>query len=169
MTREPSPPPFDFNTPSGVEHGKPHAFDPSTVVVDPSPIPSYRQVCVTPIKLSSKIITVAGQSGVQSDGTFPFDIRMQARYAHLSVHACLKAAGATLRDIIHVRHYIVIKTGNAIDDVTDIGGRGLTEVWRCFMDGEGGDHRPPSTVIGVASLSKEEMLYECEVMALVHA
>lgn len=29
-------------------------------------------------------------------------------------------------------------------------------------------HRPPDTVIGVASLAKSEILYECEVWAIVH-
>lgn len=29
-------------------------------------------------------------------------------------------------------------------------------------------HRPPDTVIGVASLAKREILYECEVWAVVH-
>lgn len=35
------------------------------------------------------------------------------------------------------------------------------------MDKEAGGHRPPDTVVGVASLAKKDILYECEVWAVV--
>jgi enamine deaminase RidA (YjgF/YER057c/UK114 family) len=36
-----------------------------------------------------------------------------------------------------------------------------------YMDKEADGHRPPDTVVGVASLAKKELLYECEVMAMI--
>jgi enamine deaminase RidA (YjgF/YER057c/UK114 family) len=80
----------------------------------------------------------------------------------------LKAAGATPRDIIHVRHYIVQDTGDAEADSVDVVDRGWAPLWIEFMDTEGGGHRPPDTVLGVASLAKKHLLYEVEVWAIVH-
>jgi enamine deaminase RidA (YjgF/YER057c/UK114 family) len=38
-----------------------------------------------------------------------------------------------------------------------------------FMDKEADGHRPPDTVVGVASLAKANLLYECEVSAVLSA
>jgi enamine deaminase RidA (YjgF/YER057c/UK114 family) len=76
---------------------KPRAFNPPTV---PEPHETYSQVCITPIVPSSKLITLAGQTGVQKDHTISADIREQARGAYDSIHKCLAAAGATPRDIV---------------------------------------------------------------------
>jgi hypothetical protein len=37
------------------------------------------------------------------------------------------------------------------------------------MDKDGEGHRPPDTVLGVAALATKELLYECEVWAIVHS
>ncbi|KAH7398490.1 Endoribonuclease L-PSP/chorismate mutase-like protein [Pyrenochaeta sp. MPI-SDFR-AT-0127] len=143
---------------------KPRTFNPSSV---PKPHPTYDQVCVTPIVPSSKLITLAGQTGTRNDGTISYDIQEQAKGAYEAVHNCLKAAGATPRDIIHVRHYIVKESGNPELDAMDVVDRGWGSVWIDFMDKEGEGHRPPDTVVGVASLAKKELLYEVEVSALL--
>jgi enamine deaminase RidA (YjgF/YER057c/UK114 family) len=143
---------------------QPHAFNPPNV---PTPPPTYNQVCITPILPTSKLITLAGQTGLQSDGSIAKDIETQAKEAYKAVHNCLQAAGATPRDIIHVRHYIVKETGNSEKDSLDVVDRGWGPLWIEFMDHEGGGHRPPDTVVGVASLAKKELLYEVEVWALL--
>lgn len=143
---------------------KPHTFNPPSV---PKPHPTYDQVCITPIVPSSKLITLAGQTGIRHDGTISSDIKEQARGAYEAVHNCLKAAGATPRDIIHVRHYIVKESGNPELDAMDVVERGWGNVWMDFMDKEADGHRPPDTVVGVASLAVKELLYEVEVSALV--
>jgi enamine deaminase RidA (YjgF/YER057c/UK114 family) len=143
---------------------QPHAFNPPNV---PTPPPTYNQVCITPILSTSKLITLAGQTGLQSDGSIAKDIETQAKEAYKAVHNCLQAAGATPRDIIHVRHYIVKETGNSEKDSLDVVDRGWGPLWIEFMDREGDGHRPPDTVVGVASLAKKELLYEVEVWALV--
>jgi enamine deaminase RidA (YjgF/YER057c/UK114 family) len=140
-------------------YSKPQAFNPFAV---PTPPPTYSQVCITPIHPTSKLITLAGQTGLQKNGTVDLDIETQARKAYEAIHECLKAAGATPRDIVHVRHYIV--KGDSDVDVVD---RGWGEVWMEFMDREADGHRPPDTVVGVASLAKRALGYECEVMAIV--
>ncbi|KAF2828968.1 YjgF-like protein [Ophiobolus disseminans] len=143
---------------------KPHAFNPPSV---PTPPPTYSQVCITPIQPTSKLVTLAGQTGLQSDGSIDLDIKVQAIEAYKAVHECLKAAGATPRDIVHVRHYIVKETGNSEKDKLDVVDRGWGEVWMEFMDREADGHRPPDTVVGVASLAKKALLYEVEAWALV--
>lgn len=69
---------------------------------------------------------------------------------------------------MQVKHYIVTTTGDAAVDAIDVVDRGWAELWCAFMDAEAGSHRPPDTVIGVASLAKKDILYECEVWAVVH-
>lgn len=143
---------------------KPHAFNPPDV---PNPPPTYSQVCVTPLVPTSRLITLAGQTGLQSDGSIAPDIETQAKYAYKAVHECLKAVGATPRDIVHVRHYIVRESGNAKKDQLDVVDRGWGELWMEFMDREAEGHRPPDTVVGVASLAKKDLLYEVEAWALI--
>lgn len=43
-----------------------------------------------------------------------------------------------------------------------------TLLTRIQVDRTAGGHRPPDTVIGVASLAKSDILYECEVWAIVN-
>lgn len=89
--------------------------------------------------------------------------------AYRNVHEALKAAGATPRDIIHVRHYIVTKTGDEELDRIDVVERGWDSLWMAFMDEFAGGHRPPDTVLGVASLALKELHYEVECWAIVHS
>lgn len=67
-------------------------------------------------------------------------------------------------------------------DAEPIGGRSLMvsemrrsehhvlelQVDQAQVDRTAAGHRPPDTVIGVASLAKSEILYECEVWAVAH-
>jgi monoamine oxidase len=70
------------------------------------------------------------------------------------VKACLEAAGATMRDIMKVTHYIVYY---------DPADRKRGHIYAESM----GEHRPPSTLIPVEKLAKPELLYEIEIMAVV--
>jgi enamine deaminase RidA (YjgF/YER057c/UK114 family) len=143
---------------------KPQASNPSGVVIPP---PTYSQLCITPLLPTSRLVTLAGQTGLQSGGSIDPDITVQARNAYKAIHTCLKAAGATPRDIVHVRHYIVKESGVKEKDELDVVDRGWGEEWMEFMDREADGHRPPDTVVGVASLAKKAILYECEVSAIV--
>jgi enamine deaminase RidA (YjgF/YER057c/UK114 family) len=143
---------------------RPQASNPPGVPIPPQ---TYSQLCVTPLHPTSRLITLAGQTGLQSDGSIDPSITVQARNAYKAIHACLKAAGATPRDIVHVRHYIVKESGDKEKDKLDVVDRGWGEEWMEFMDREAEGHRPPDTVVGVASLAKKAVLYECEVSAIV--
>lgn len=143
---------------------KPQASNPPNVTTPP---PTYSQLCITPILPTSKLITLAGQTGLQSDGSIAPDIETQAKDAYRAIKECLKAAGATPRDIVMVRHFIVKISGNEEKDKLDVVDRGWGNVWMEFMDWEADGHRPPDTVVGVASLAKGKLLYECEVTAIL--
>ncbi|EME44100.1 hypothetical protein DOTSEDRAFT_129332 [Dothistroma septosporum NZE10] len=146
---------------------KPRAFNPEGV---PKPPPTYNQACITPILHASKFITLAGQTGItpETGKVASTSIAEQAKQAYKTVHTALRAAGAYPRDIIHVRHYIVTETGDPEVDKVDVVERGWGGHWMEFMDREAHGHRPPDTVLGVASLAKRELLYEVEVWAIVH-
>lgn len=145
---------------------KPRAFNPPNV---PHPPPTYDQMAITPLLPTSKLVTLAGQVGLHPETlkvAEGFDA--QVKLAYQNITNCLKAAGATPRDIIHVRHYIVKDSGRvgveSEDELTRVWGHH----WMEYMDKEGEGHRPPDTVVGVACLATSELLYECEVWAIVH-
>lgn len=133
----------------------PQTFNPSNL---PTPPPTYNQVSVVPILPSSKLVTLAGQCGISPDtGDVPTDFVSQVKLAYVSVLNGLRAAGAAPRDIIHVRHYIVHNTGDNDLDSKELIDRGWGALWMEFMDRDADGHRPPDTVLGVASLAKEEL------------
>lgn len=150
---------FSPNT-SGIPHttsimSAPTCFSPTDVA---PPHKSYSHICSTTLIGGSKLLTFAGQIGVKTDSpnrepapTF----REQVTIALENVSKCLAAAGATTKDIVSVKQYIV----NLLP--IDPCRRELYEEWI-------GDHRPPSTIMGVVALADETLLYEIEVMAVVH-
>ncbi|KAJ4422012.1 hypothetical protein N0V82_003308 [Gnomoniopsis sp. IMI 355080] len=145
---------------------KPRTFNPDGV---PAPPPSYNHVAITPLLPSSRLITLAGLTGcdpARSDN--PKTLPEQALIAYSKVQTCLAAAGASPRDIVQVKHYIVKEIGDPAVDRTDVVDRGWAQLWTDFLDRTAGGHRPPDTVIGVASLAKSDILYECEVWAIVN-
>lgn len=142
------------------DDNKPRAFNPQGVHEPP---PSYQHVAITPILPTSKFITLAGMTG---DYKAPWIEQVKGAYEN--IRKCLEAAGATPRDIIHVRHYIVNDSGDAELNEEDIVERGWAPLWIEFMDKHADGHKPPDTVLGVASLALKGLLYECEVWAIVH-
>ncbi|KAF9732761.1 hypothetical protein PMIN06_007069 [Paraphaeosphaeria minitans] len=145
---------------------KPYAFNPPDV---PKPPPTYSQVSVTDLLPTSKLITLAGQVGLDSNTHKIVDgFDAQVKLAYQNILNALKGAGATPRDIIHVKHFIVKDTGRvgveSEDELTRVWGHH----WMEFMDKEADGYRPPDTVLGVAALATREILYECEVWAIVH-
>lgn len=126
-------------------------------------------MAVTPLLPTSKLVTLAGQVGLDAEtGKVVEGFDAQVKLTYQNILNCLTAAGATPRDIIHVKHLIVKDTGRVGVDSEEE----LTKVWGHhwmeFMDKEGEGHRPPDTVIGVACLATTELLYECEVWAVVN-
>lgn len=144
---------------------QPHTFNPEGV---PAPPPTYNHVAVTPLFPTSRLVTLAGLTGCDpSRSDNPKSLPEQVPLAYAKIKTCLAAAGATPRDIVQVKHYIVKETGDPAVDELDVVDRGWGDLWVEFMDREAGGHRPPDTVIGVASLAKKDVMYECEVWAIV--
>ncbi|KAH8588089.1 Endoribonuclease L-PSP/chorismate mutase-like protein [Bisporella sp. PMI_857] len=148
------------------ENTEPRTFNPEGV---PLPHPTYNHVCIMPlIPGSVDLITLAGLTGIdESSSSNPKTVPEQAPIAYKMIKTCLAAAGATPRDIVQVRHYIVKETGDPEVDKLDVVERGWGDAWIEFMDREAKGHRPPDTVVGVASLATKDILYECEVWAVV--
>ncbi|CAN8103932.1 unnamed protein product [Discula destructiva] len=145
---------------------KPRTFNPAGV---PPPPATYNHVAVTPLLSSSRLITLAGLTGCDpASSDNPKTLFEQAPIAYAKIATCLAAAGASPRDIVQVKHYIVKETGDPAVDRKDVVDRGWGALWMDFMDRTAGGHRPPDTVVGVASLAKRDILYECEVWAVVH-
>jgi enamine deaminase RidA (YjgF/YER057c/UK114 family) len=120
------------------------------------PHPIYSHVMKTPISPTSTLITIAGQIGVPPDSsTAAPTFSEQVQVALSNLRKCLEAAGATPADIIKVTHYIVNL------DPTD---KSRLAAYTQFI----GDHRPPSTLVGVAALAWPDLLYEIDAMAIVH-
>ncbi|KAH9879286.1 hypothetical protein J1614_002725 [Plenodomus biglobosus] len=142
----------------------PQTLNPTNVK---KPNPSYSHCCVTPILPGSKFITIAGQTGLRDDGTTAPDMASQAKEACQSLLDCLKAVGATPRDIVSVNHYVVRRIGDPELDKQEVVFRGWNEVWMDFMDREAGGHRPPGAAFGVVSMARDHIYYEVEVTAIV--
>lgn len=133
----------------------------------PQPPPTYNQVAMTELGAQGKLITLAGQTGLQVNGEIASDFINQVDVAYENVQKALQAAGGTLKDIVHVRHYIVVNSGDPDLDKKDVVDRGWGEKWIAFMDRHADGHRPPDTVLGVAALAKKALLYEVECWAYV--
>jgi enamine deaminase RidA (YjgF/YER057c/UK114 family) len=158
--------PIKNGTLNMTEDNKPRTLNPEGI---PLPPPTYNHLCITSlIPGSVDLVTLAGLTGIDaSSSANPKAIPEQARIAYQKIKTCLAAAKATPRDIVQVRHYIVKETGDPDVDKLDVVERGWGEAWIEFMDSEAGGHRPPDTVVGVASLATKDILYECEVWAVV--
>ena len=137
--------------------------------------PFYTHIAVTRLASTTsseatKIVTLAGQIGRSSTGEIPATLADQARIALRNVSLCLDAAGASRRDIISIRQYVVNLSSTETERkhlVLDwLEGRGD------FSDLTGSAFRsdeakPPNTVLGVMALVVEHALYEVEVVAAI--
>lgn len=110
------------------EDTKPRSFNPDGV---PLPPPTYNHVCITPlIPGSVDLITLAGLTGFHSSvSSNPTTVEGQAPIAYSKIKTCLASAGATPRDIVQVRHYIVKETGDPGIDKLDVVDRGWGNAW----------------------------------------
>jgi len=106
------------------------------------------------------MVYCAGQVGADVNGKPAVGLEAQVKLAFENVTECLKAAGASLRDIIKITFYIV--GWNAEEDGLNFG-RPLME----FLTDQLGVHRPPSTLLSVAALAKPEWKFEVDCVAAV--
>lgn len=91
-------------------------------------------------------------------------MREQVRIALANVDKCLASVGATKKDIVMNRQYVVKLTSLSNADLEDRE-QGFLEWWRST---EGDALPPPDTLIGVDSLWSKETLYEAEFTCVVN-
>src|ERR1700761_5193596 len=101
------------------------------------PHPIYSHVQTTPLSATCTLVTIAGQIGVPPDSASAAPTYAeQVEIALSNLKKCLAAAGATPADIVKVTHYVVN---------LDPKDKSRLEAYTKFI----GDHRPPSTLVGV--------------------
>jgi monoamine oxidase len=120
-----------------------------------APHGSYSHVCQTSLSPTTTLITLAGQVGIYRSDTSTPSFATQVTTALANVGKCLASVGATPKDIIKVTHYVVNLDPKDTSRV---------EAYVKFV----GDHRPPSTLIGVEKLADPRYLYEIDVWAIVN-
>ena len=98
-------------------------------------------------------IWVSGAVGVRADGSIPDNAAEQAEVALANIDDCLRAAGARAEHVVKVNVYL-----------TDIGDRGAINPVRQRYFGE---HRPASTLVGVAALVLPALKVEIEAQAVI--
>ncbi|KAK5731429.1 hypothetical protein LTR17_011391 [Elasticomyces elasticus] len=120
-----------------------------------SPQPTYSHVCITALGNGTRLLTLAGQIGMDPEtGTIPSTFGNQVKFALMNVGKCLEASNAKVTDIVRVQQFVVDLSSQ--DSSRE-------QAYAKFM----GAHRPPSTLIGVSSLAQKALLYEIEVTAVV--
>jgi len=105
-----------------------------------------------------RMIHISGQVGVDPQGQVigPGDLERQTERAFENIRLALAAVGATFRDVVNTRLYVV---GLKPDHVPII-----REVRSRFVDAA---HPPASTLVGVMALVGPEWLIEIEATAVV--
>ena len=106
---------------------------------------------------AARLIWLAGACPLEKDGTTaaPGDYAGQARRCIETLTEALRAAGATIEDVVSTR---VLVASSRRED--------LGAVWGVVREAFG-DHDVPSTLSGVAVLGYEDQLVEIEAVAAV--
>ncbi|MFF0720332.1 RidA family protein [Verrucosispora sp. NA02020] len=114
---------------------------------------------LTTVEPSTRLVYTAGACPLDADGNTvaPGDYAAQARQVMANLETALRAAGATLADVVKSTVYV------ASSQQAD-----LVATWEVVRDAFG-DHDAPSTLLGVAVLGYDDQLVEVEAIAAVPA
>ncbi|MDQ2823263.1 MAG: RidA family protein [Pseudomonadota bacterium] len=129
----------------------PHAFINPAQLYDPRPN-GYTHVVVA--TMPARIIHVAGQGGENAAGQLAASFETQVRQALANLGIALAAADATLRDVVKITVLIV---DHDVDRLA-VFSRLLGDAW-------GANLPPACTLIPVARLALNGMLFEIEATA----
>ena len=126
---------------------------------------------INPAELSvptgySHVSTVSGGTSIYVSGQIAFnkegqivgigDVGAQAKQVYDNLSACLKAAGATFKDVVKLVSYVV--------NLTPEKAAAVRAVRREYL---GDGPYPASTMVGVTGLVNPDLLIEIEVIAFV--
>jgi enamine deaminase RidA (YjgF/YER057c/UK114 family) len=129
----------------------PHAFINPAQLYDPRPN-GYTHVVVA--TMPARIIYVAGQGGENAAGHLAANFETQVRQALANLGTALAAAGAALHDVVKITVLIV----DHDRDRLAVFSRLLGDAW-------GANPPPACTLIPVACLALDGMLFEIEATA----
>jgi len=103
------------------------------------------------VEAGSRLLYVAGQTGVADDGSIPAGIEAQARIAFGNIGKILAASGYGLEDVVFLKSFLTRREDR--DGYQKV----RSEVW--------GDIKPASTFLLVSGLANPDFLVEVEVVA----
>jgi len=116
---------------------------------------NYSQVIV--VEPGARLVEVAGTTGDDERGDMVSpDLRAQVERSFANVAKSLRAAGATGRDVIRVRFYVV---GLDADKHWPI----INEQMRRHF----GDRGPTATLVGIQALAAPDILFEMDATAAI--
>ena len=122
------------------------------------PAPTYSHVAIIPISNTARLITIAGQVGIDPQGNIAPTFAGQVSLALENLDKCLASARCGKEEIVKVTLYIVAREpSNKADE--DVRKSLYTRFW-------GELQPPPNTVVYVAALALPELLFEVEAMAV---
>ena len=114
------------------------------------PLGGYHHCAVIPSR--AQLLNVAGQVGMNADGTLAEGFRAQAEAAFRNVLTCLEANRFKADDLVRLTIYITDRAN-------------LEEMRAARVAVLGADVQPPSTLLVIAGLASPDMLIEVEAMA----
>ncbi|KAJ9663827.1 hypothetical protein H2198_000587 [Neophaeococcomyces mojaviensis] len=122
--------------------------------------PTYSHLTIATTTPSSKLIHISGQIGVDpANPSATPDLASQVRLALSNLDRCLEAAGATKKDLVLTRQYMVKMGSLSPDDF-----RARADI---YIEWLGGIDPPAEVLVGVDSMAVKEMLFEVEAVVVV--
>jgi enamine deaminase RidA (YjgF/YER057c/UK114 family) len=107
---------------------------------------------------AGRTVYVSGQIALDSTGRVvgEGDVRAQALQVYENLKAALGAAGASFADVIKMVTYVVALDAERVQIMRDVRAQYLPA-----------GHKPASTMVGVTSLARPELLVEVEMIAVL--
>lgn len=117
---------------------------------------NYSQTIV--INRGTKLVEIAGTTGDDNNGNIvnPADFAAQVDRAFANLETSLKAAGASGKDVVRVRLYVV-----------GLNGEKHWPALNAAMRRHFGDQGPTSTLVGVQALATADILFELDAIAAI--
>lgn len=103
------------------------------------------------VEAGSRLLYVAGQTGVANDGSIPQGIEAQAKIAFGNIEKILAASGYGLEDVVFLKSFLTRREDR----------EGYVKVRSAVW----GDIKPASTFLLVSGLANPDFLVEIEVVA----
>ena len=126
-------------------------------LINPVDLPTPSDYTHVAVATGTRIVFIAGQvaDDIEGDLVGPGDIAAQARQAFSNLDRTLAAAGATPDEVAKITIYVVGHSAAYLPLISEA----RISVF--------GDHRPPDTLVGVATLAEPGYLIEIDAIAVV--